>query len=335
ASRAEMVFRCPSCTAERQDACAALTESCAEIVREPGCGCCPVCARKEGELCGVYTPRCSSGLRCYPKPDSDLPLEQLVQGLGRCGRKVDAELAGSVEVSGVIVMIGPITCGSGATQGVIVMIGPITCGSGATQGVIVMIRLITCGSGAAQAGEVLELSETGQTELPPVRKPTKASQWMGPKESAVIHHRHQMKTKMKYKSEEGKVPRAKLSQCQQELDQVLERISKMPFRDNRGPLEDLYSLHIPNCDKKGQYNLKQVAKSTTFTLRYIHVPQCLQYFNIYLDIPCKMSVNGYRGECWCVDPHSGRPIPTSPRVRGDPNCSQYFDDLETEPVPLN
>ncbi|XP_026875947.2 insulin-like growth factor-binding protein 2-A isoform X2 [Electrophorus electricus] len=255
ASRAEMVFRCPSCTAERQDACAALTESCAEIVREPGCGCCPVCARKEGELCGVYTPRCSSGLRCYPKPDSDLPLEQLVQGLGRCGRKVDAELAGSVEVS----------------------------------------------------GEVLELSETGQTELPPVRKPTKASQWMGPKESAVIHHRHQMKTKMKYKSEEGKVPRAKLSQCQQELDQVLERISKMPFRDNRGPLEDLYSLHIPNCDKKGQYNLKQ----------------------------CKMSVNGYRGECWCVDPHSGRPIPTSPRVRGDPNCSQYFDDLDTEPVPLN
>lgn len=48
------------------------------------------------------------------------------------------------------------------------------------------------------------------------------------------------------------------TQCQQDLDQVLERISKMPFRDNRGPLEDLYALHIPNCDKRGQYNLKQV-----------------------------------------------------------------------------
>lgn len=47
--------------------------------------------------------------------------------------------------------------------------------------------------------------------------------------------------------------------CQQELDLILERISKMPFRDNRGPLEDLYALHIPNCDKRGQYNLKQVA----------------------------------------------------------------------------
>lgn len=52
--------------------------------------------------------------------------------------------------------------------------------------------------------------------------------------------------------------------CQQELDQVLERISKMPFRDNRGPLEDLYALHIPNCDRRGQYNLKQVNKKRFF-----------------------------------------------------------------------
>ncbi|KAL2088125.1 hypothetical protein ACEWY4_016953 [Coilia grayii] len=87
----EMVFRCPSCTAERQSACPELTEACAEIVREPGCGCCPVCARQEGEFCGVYTPRCASGFRCYPQPDSDLPLEQLVRGQGRCGRKVDTE----------------------------------------------------------------------------------------------------------------------------------------------------------------------------------------------------------------------------------------------------
>lgn len=91
ASLAEMVFRCPSCTAERQALCPKLIETCAEIVREPGCGCCPVCARQEGELCGVYTPRCSSGLRCYPKPDSELPLEQLVQGQGLCGHKVDTE----------------------------------------------------------------------------------------------------------------------------------------------------------------------------------------------------------------------------------------------------
>lgn len=47
--------------------------------------------------------------------------------------------------------------------------------------------------------------------------------------------------------------------CQQELDQVLERISTMRLPDDRGPLEHLYSLHIPNCDKHGLYNLKQVS----------------------------------------------------------------------------
>lgn len=93
ASLAEMVFRCPGCTAERQALCPKLTETCAEIVREPGCGCCPVCARQEGEMCGVYTPRCATGLRCYPTPNSELPLEQLVQGQGQCRRKVDTEAA--------------------------------------------------------------------------------------------------------------------------------------------------------------------------------------------------------------------------------------------------
>ncbi|KAG7247456.1 hypothetical protein CRUP_036980, partial [Coryphaenoides rupestris] len=91
ASLAEVVFRCPACTAERQALCLPPTDTCAEIVREPGCGCCPVCARQEGDLCGVYTPRCSGGLRCYPQPDSELPLEQLVRGQGVCGHQVDPE----------------------------------------------------------------------------------------------------------------------------------------------------------------------------------------------------------------------------------------------------
>ncbi|XP_017337885.1 insulin-like growth factor-binding protein 2-A [Ictalurus punctatus] len=252
ASRAELVFRCPSCSAEHQAACPTLTaENCGEIVREPGCGCCPICARRAGELCGVYTPRCASGLRCYPEPDSELPLDQLVRGLGRCALRADSE--------------------------------PSTLS-------------------AELSGEVLELPEAEQTEVPPIRRPTKDSQWMGPKESAVIQHRQQMKTKMKYKTEEPKAQRSKLSQCQLELEQVLERISKMAFQDNRGLLEDLYSVHIPNCDKRGQYNLKQ----------------------------CKMSVNGHRGECWCVNPNSGRHIQTSPVMRADPNCSQYINTLEME-----
>ncbi|XP_035250580.1 insulin-like growth factor-binding protein 2-A isoform X2 [Anguilla rostrata] len=249
----EVVFRCPSCSAERQAACPKLTETCAEMVREPGCGCCPVCARQEGESCGVYTPRCSSGLRCYPKPDSELPLEQLVQGLGRCGHKVDVEPTGSQEHREV-------------------------------------------------SGEALDNVELSLTESPQVRKPTKEGPW-GVKEVAVRHHLIDLKTKMRTnKVEDSKTPRFVLSQCQQELDRVLERISKMPFSENRGPLEDLYAMHIPNCDKRGQYNMKQ----------------------------CKMSVHGQRGECWCVNPHTGRQIPTSPIVRGDPNCSQYLNSPEAE-----
>ncbi|KAF7657034.1 hypothetical protein LDENG_00032750 [Lucifuga dentata] len=260
ASLTEMVFRCPGCTAERQALCPRLTETCAEIVREPGCGCCPVCARQEGEQCGVYTPRCATGLRCYPVPDSELPLEQLVQGQGLCRRKVDTETAAWSQEQR-----------------------------------------------EHSSGETVELpAEQTVSAIPAVRKPSKESSWLGPKESAVRQHRQEMKTKMKTnKVEEVKPARPKQTQCQQELDQVLERISKMPFRDNRGPLEDLYALHIPNCDKRGQYNLKQ----------------------------CKMSLHGQRGECWCVSPHTGRPIPAAPTMRGDPNCGQYLRETDLE-LPL-
>ncbi|XP_061841309.1 insulin-like growth factor-binding protein 2-A [Nerophis lumbriciformis] len=252
ASLAEMVFRCPVCTMDRLELCPVLSEPCAEIVREPGCGCCPVCARQESEACGVYTPRCAAGLRCYPTPDSDLPLEQLVQGQGQCRRIVDTDTVSQEHPE------------------------------------------------QTSDEAVAMLPEPGPGE---VHIPSMDTTWMGPKESAVRQHRQEMLAKMKTnKVEETKPSRAKQTQCQQELDQVLERISKMPFRDNRGPLEDLYALHIPNCDKRGQYNLKQ----------------------------CKMSLYGQRGECWCVSPYTGRPIPESPTVRGNPNCNQYLPELELE-----
>ncbi|XP_030641687.1 insulin-like growth factor-binding protein 2-B [Chanos chanos] len=241
----EIVFRCPSCTAERQAACPKLTTTCVEIVREPGCGCCPVCARQLGELCGVYTPRCGSGLRCYPSPDAPLPLEQLVQGLGRCEHKVDLELTGSQE-------------------------------------------------NREQSGEIYG------TRSPAQKKP---NYWMM-RDRTVQQHENEQKTRMLNKRvEETKTLRPRQTQCQQELDKVLEEISKMTFHDNRGPLENLYDLKFPNCDKKGQYNMKQ----------------------------CHISTHGQRGECWCVDPHTGIQIPSSPKVRGDPNCSQYRVGPETEP----
>ncbi|CAL8284686.1 insulin-like growth factor-binding protein 2-A [Gadus morhua] len=257
ASLAEMVFRCPACTAERQALCPPPTDTCTEIVREPGCGCCPVCARQEGDFCGVYTPRCSGGLRCYPQPDSELPLEQLVQGQGLCGHQMDPE---------------PPTWSLDAP------------------------REHASSGEAVEAAVELDGEEAGW-------KPSKEPSWLGPKESAVRLHRQEMKAKMKTnKVEEARPARPKQTQCQLELDQVLERISRMPFRENRGPLEDLYALHIPNCDRRGQYNLKQ----------------------------CKMSLHGRRGECWCVNAATGRPISVTPVVRGDPNCGQYLGTPEMD-----
>ncbi|XP_010882707.2 insulin-like growth factor-binding protein 2-B isoform X1 [Esox lucius] len=250
----ELVFHCPSCTAERQAACPKLATTCTEIVREPGCGCCPVCARLQGEFCGVYTPRCSTGLRCYPTADSELPLEQLVQGLGRCSPKVDT------------------------------------------------IPQLT------QDHWDMSMESQG-TEAPPQKKPAKdGSLWMWSKETAVRHAQNELKTKMKTNqhAEEPRPSPPTKSPCEQELDQVLKEISKMTFFDNRGPLENLYELNLPNCDRRGQYNLKQ----------------------------CHMSAHGQRGECWCVNPFTGVQIAKSTKVRGDPKCSQYVEETGALPTVL-
>ncbi|KAL0985585.1 hypothetical protein UPYG_G00158980 [Umbra pygmaea] len=250
----ELVFRCPSCSAERQAACPKLAINCTEIVREHGCGCCPVCARLEGEFCGVYTPRCSTGLRCYPSEDSELPLEQLVQGLGKCTRRVDT----AIELT----------------------------------------------------PDHLNMSDKVQgTEGPPQKKPDRdGSPWMTPKETAMRQAQNELKTKMKINThpEEPRLPTSIKSPCQQELDKVLEDISKMVVSDNGGPLENLYQLKFPNCDRQGQYNIKQ----------------------------CHMSSHGQRGECWCVNPSTGVQIAQSAKVRGDPKCSQYYvEDQGVEALP--
>ncbi|KPP68525.1 IGF binding protein 2 precursor-like, partial [Scleropages formosus] len=231
---------------------------------------------REGEPCGVYTPRCSGGLRCYPTPGSELPLEQLVRGLGTCARKVELGEPGvgseeQRETSGDTGCVAPVSLCPHELQ------------------------LHSYSTLSIRSAEVLDPSEASQTEVPPLRRPTKDD----PKKNAVWQHRQEIRTKMKSnKADDVRPPPVKL-----ELDHVLERIARMPFSESRGPLEELYALHIPNCDKRGQYNVKQ----------------------------CKMSVHGQRGECWCVNPHTGRQIATSPMVRGDPNCGQHLGGPDMEP----
>ncbi|XP_039673929.1 insulin-like growth factor-binding protein 2-B [Perca fluviatilis] len=244
----DLAFRCPSCTAESLAACPEVTATCTEIVREPGCGCCPLCARLEGELCGVYTPRCSSGLMCYPSTEFELPLQQLIQGLGRCGQKVDLEVTTS------------------------------------------LVHQAT--------------NEVHGTENPVTKRPPLAEAWIW-QESARKQHLNERKAKMKTKQlEDPRTQKVLQSACQQELDRVLEEVSKITSEDNRGPLENLYELKFPNCDRHGLYNLKQ----------------------------CNMSTRGQRGECWCVNPLTGVQIPATPKVRGDPNCNRFQEELRAMPT---
>ncbi|XP_058052022.1 insulin-like growth factor-binding protein 2 isoform X2 [Ahaetulla prasina] len=202
----EVLFRCPPCTTDRLASCHPAgheTTACPELVREPGCGCCPVCARFEGEPCGVYTPRCVSGFRCYPRPGAELPLQALVQGQGICTPEYGA-------------------------------------------------AILEADNEEHPEGSVVENVVDGASTVvigrPPMRK-----------EIAILREKTNEQQKLMTKHIKPEIRLQPLrTPCQQELDQVLERISTMRLPDERGPLEHLYSLNIPNCDKQGLYNLKQI-----------------------------------------------------------------------------
>ncbi|XP_045910415.1 insulin-like growth factor-binding protein 2 [Micropterus dolomieu] len=145
--------------------------------------------------------------------------------------------------------------------------------------------------------------EVRGTESPLAKRPA-LDAWFW-QESAMKQHQNERKTKMKTNQlEDPQAQNRPQSACQQELNKVLEEISKMTSEDNRGPLENLYGLKFPNCDKHGLYNPKQ----------------------------CNMSTHGQRGECWCVDPLTGVQIPATPKVRGDPNCNQFQEKLRAMPT---
>uniref|UniRef100_A0A8C9FTS3 IGFBP N-terminal domain-containing protein n=1 Tax=Pavo cristatus TaxID=9049 RepID=A0A8C9FTS3_PAVCR len=86
----EEAIQCPPCSEERLARCKA-PQGCAELVREPGCGCCATCALGRGTACGVYTARCGAGLRCYPPRGVPRPLHTLMHGQGVCTDLADVE----------------------------------------------------------------------------------------------------------------------------------------------------------------------------------------------------------------------------------------------------
>ncbi|XP_007899760.1 insulin-like growth factor-binding protein 4 [Callorhinchus milii] len=86
----EVAIRCPLCSEERRGGCK-VPVGCEELVRESGCGCCATCALSRGSACGVYTSRCGSGLRCFPRTGAHKPLHSLIHGHGVCMEPSDIQ----------------------------------------------------------------------------------------------------------------------------------------------------------------------------------------------------------------------------------------------------
>nr|XP_023671521.1 insulin-like growth factor-binding protein 1 [Paramormyrops kingsleyae] len=88
-------IRCAPCTPEKLRDCPAVAPGCAEVQREPGCGCCSVCALAKGEPCGVYTAHCGTGLRCTPKPEDPRPIHTLIHGQATCTEYTESQASQS------------------------------------------------------------------------------------------------------------------------------------------------------------------------------------------------------------------------------------------------
>uniref|UniRef100_G3Q244 Insulin-like growth factor-binding protein 4 n=1 Tax=Gasterosteus aculeatus TaxID=69293 RepID=G3Q244_GASAC len=79
--------------------------------------------------------------------------------------------------------------------------------------------------------------------------------------------------------------------CRAELQRALDRLAS-----NSRTHDDLFTIPIPNCDKNGDFHLKQ----------------------------CHPARDGLRGKCWCVDQKTGMRLPGPLELRGDLDCHQLM-----------
>lgn len=84
-------------------------------------------------------------------------------------------------------------------------------------------------------------------------------------------------------------PKAALAPCRAELQRALDRLVT-----NTRTHDDLYTIPIPNCDKNGDFHIKQ----------------------------CHPARDGQRGKCWCVDQKTGLKLPGPLETHGELDCHQ-------------
>lgn len=96
AARQLQALHCPSCERVHCSSRRALKLQCKGGVTTGVCGCCPVCARTEGETCGGtwdYLGKCDEGLVCvYQDAASDKPEEER-KGICKAGEVISSHLS--------------------------------------------------------------------------------------------------------------------------------------------------------------------------------------------------------------------------------------------------
>ncbi|XP_063160290.1 insulin-like growth factor-binding protein 3 [Candoia aspera] len=229
------VVRCDPCDARALEQCKPLAPECPELVREPGCGCCLTCALQEGQLCGVYTERCGSGLSCRPRNDEPKPLQALLDGKGLC-TNVSGDAAGGG---------GSSSSSASNRLGYFLPRGTHGAGNSSDSDEDQNISSKENQSVTSTNRMLDSKSHVHQTKIDVIRKEyTKNTQRY--KYDSQSTDTQNFSSESKQETEYGP--------CRREMEDTLNNLKILNVLSPRG-------LHIPNCDKKGFYKKKQCRPS--------------------------------------------------------------------------
>ncbi|XP_017292586.1 insulin-like growth factor-binding protein 3 isoform X2 [Kryptolebias marmoratus] len=223
------VVRCEPCDAGALLQCKPLPKDCAEMVREPGCGCCMTCALGEGQACGVYTARCGSNLTCRHQPGESRPLQALLEGRGVCTSAASKKLH-----SILIPAQKPESAGNqvedcaNVTQTTTVVPPVVTMKNGHSQG--------STNTRPPMNNKLLQKAQNKKTQ----------SYKVEPVSRGANVDMHNFSLENKRETEYGP--------CRREIDSILNSLKINNVLNPRG-------FRIPNCDRKGFYKKKQCRPS--------------------------------------------------------------------------
>ncbi|XP_070410438.1 insulin-like growth factor-binding protein 3 isoform X1 [Nothobranchius furzeri] len=225
------VVRCEPCHAGALLHCNSLPQDCAEMVREPGCGCCMTCALGEGQACGVYTARCGSNLTCRQQPGESRPLQALLEGRGVCtsaaSKKLNAILIPATK-QGRNAGNQVEDCANTTQEVTTVPPAPVTVKDGRSQG--------STNTRPPMNNKLLQKAENKKTQ----------SYKVDPVSRGPDVDMHNFSQEIKRETEYGP--------CRRQIDSILNSLKINNVLNPRG-------FRIPNCDRKGFYKKKQCRPS--------------------------------------------------------------------------